>query len=167
MYAFLSPAFQGMAYPPADRRLSLLYAVPTTAEGALRLLFFATKEDGILFSLIFLFSFSFFAPLLVQAPLAFRALRLSILLCRLHDMARLGAISPTALVALVGFEALICTLAIFFSARAKAVSRSLRTCDRYQPLPIFILLFSHLLRLSFAYFATLFSAGVLYLTVRL
>lgn len=166
-YTLLSPSFSGLTYPPADRRLALLYAVPSTAEGVLRLLFFASAEDGILFSLIFLFSFSFFTPLLVHTLLAVRALRLSVLLCRLHDMTRLGALSPSSLVALVTLEAIVCALTIHFSTRAVAVSQSLRSCSRYEALPIFILLFSHTLRLFFIYFATLISAGLLYLFVRL
>ena len=124
-YLLLSPTFRDFTYP-ADERLSLLFAIPTTAEGVIRLLFFATSRDALLLSLLFLFSFSFFTPLLVKGLLAVRALRLSVWLCRLHDMTRAGILAPHLFVALVCFEAVTVTLLIVFSTRAQSLSRSLR-----------------------------------------
>ena len=103
----------------------------------------------------------------MKGLLAVRALRLSVWLCRLHDMTRAGILAPHLFVALVCFEAVTVTLLIVFSTRAQSLSRSLRYSKPDSHLPVFISVLFHLLHLLLAYFATLFSAGTLYLIVRL
>lgn len=166
-YSFLRPVLQQANVPLADARLSLVTAVPTTAEGVFRLLLSATRAEGFSLCFLFLTSFTFFAPLLTRAILAIRALSVASALCRLRDWAQAGAVAAHTLFALYVLEALICAVLILYAAKAVSVSRRLRLCDRYRALPIFKLVFSHLFTLALFYFATLFGAGALFLITRL
>lgn len=167
VYSLLSPVLSRARVPLADARLSLLTAVPTTAEGVFRLLLSVTKAEGIFLCLLFLFSFTFFAQFLTRILLILRAFCVASALCRLRDWTQAGVFPPQILCFLFVIEALTSTTLILYAAKAASLSRQLRSCDNYLILPIFKLMFFHLLSMILSYFIMLFETGVLFLITRL
>lgn len=166
LYLAVLPTHKG-ELPIAASRLTLLTATPTTSEGVFYILLSATKSDGFFLALVFLFTFTYFAAPLTRALLALRAMQTAALLCRFTDWMIAGVFSPTVGIFFFLCESAFSLFAVLFAARAASLSRRMRLFGEYQALPTIILLFSHLLHLCFAYAATVFTAALLFLTVRL
>ena len=167
LYLAIAPLKQDLNLPLAAERLSLLSATPTTAEGVFYLLLSATESEGLFLLFTFLLTFTFFAEPLTRALLAIRGLRVALLVCRCVDFVQTGVLSPAAGACFFICEAAFALICIMLAARSASLSQEIRHCNEHRDLLLFIHLISHLFHLLIAYSVTVFTAALLFLTLRL